>query len=59
MAKKIVIELWVEPLTKSGNYFNFLDNVDEFIAGITKNGLSGIGEESYDLDIVDADARRG
>ena len=31
MAKKVVIELWVEPLTKSGNYFNFLDNVDEFI----------------------------
>ena len=30
MAKKVVIELWVEPLTKSGNYFNFLDNVDEF-----------------------------
>ena len=58
MVKKITIELYVEPLTMAGDYNNFRDNVDEFVAVLAKNGLSNIGEESYDLEIVDTVVRR-
>ena len=58
MVKKITIELYVEPLTTAGDYNNFKDNVDEFVAVLAKNGLSNIGEESYDLEIVGTEVRR-
>lgn len=58
MAKKITIELWVEPLTKNGNHSIFLDNINEFVAHISKNGVPDLGEQDFDLEIIDADARR-
>ena len=58
MIKNITIELYVEPLATAGDYNNFKDNVDEFVAGLAKNGLSNIGEGSYDLEIVGTEVRR-
>lgn len=58
MVKKITLDLWVEPLTDASNYNNFLDNIDEFIAAISRAGISNIGEDSFGLEIVDTNARR-
>lgn len=57
MQKKIKIEILVEPATTAGGYSQFIDNIKEFVAALSKYGVPDIGQQSFDLDIVHTNAK--
>jgi hypothetical protein len=57
MQKKIKIEIWVEPATNVGGKSQFIDNIKEFAAQLTRYGVPDLDEHSYDLEIVDTEAK--
>lgn len=56
MAKKISLNIWVEPATNAGGYSQMISNIEDFIDYLNKYGLVNIGEEDFDLEIVDTEA---
>lgn len=57
MQKKIKIEVWVEPATNAGGLSQFIDNIKQFAEDLTKYGVPDMGENAYDLEIVDTEAK--
>lgn len=57
MQRKIKIEILVEPATTAGGYTQFIDNIKEFAAELSKYGVPDLGQQSFDLDIVNTEAK--
>lgn len=57
MQRKIKIEILVEPATTAGGYSQFIDNIKEFAAELSKYGVPDLGQQSFDLDIVNTEAK--
>lgn len=57
MQRKIKIEILVEPATTAGGYSQFIDNIKEFAAELSKYGVPNLGQQSFDLDIVNTEAK--